>query len=504
MKTPKNLLILTAALLLVGISAVYFLNNYIKDQIIKGLEKEFPTSVLSYDEISVNVLGGNASISNFLMNNEGVRLSAAKVHIRNFSYSSYLSSGNYEIGSLLLIAPDIIINKSDTAAVKKDFENGREETKLLLNKVRVKGGSLRVIENDSANNTLFISIKNIELEKVLFGKRQKDALVPFDYGSYSVESDSIYYDMNAWNAITIQNFELKEDLVLTEFRIIPKLSRAQFDRQIPYEKDWIALKVDQIKFKDLAWKEVDDSLRINSPQAYIERANLQIYRNKLVTEDTRTKPMYSQMLRELGISLQLDSVVVKNSQIVYQEKVLESRPPAEISFQNVHAGIKDLTNFKSANGEFPKTRITAGAEFMGNSRLTLNWDFDVSNTMDEFHVWGTLASIKAEAMNPFLKHAMNVETEGLIETLSYNFYGNRNQAKGDMQMGYRNFKVNILKDGEEERKSFLSRLANLIIKNDAINEDVKQESIETQRDKTKSFWNFLWLCIRDGALKAFF
>ncbi|QED38115.1 hypothetical protein FK178_10440 [Antarcticibacterium arcticum] len=504
MKKRKNLFILVAVLITVGIGAVYLLNKYIKDQIITGLEKEFPSSVLSYDDISVNVLGGNSSISNILMNNQGVKLSASRVNIRNFSYSSYLRSGDFEIGSLELIAPVIVINKSDTATVKKVAEGEEIERNLLLKKFRVIGGSLRVIENDSASNTLFVSIKNIELEKVLFGKKHKGALIPFEYDSYKAESDSLFYEINAWNSITVRNVELKEDLVLTEFRIIPKLSRAQFDLQIPYEKDWIALKVDQITFQDLGWSKNEDSLMIKSPQTYIENANLQIYRNKLVTDDTRIKPMYSQMLRELGVKLQLDSVTVKNSKIVYEEKVLESRPPAEISFQNVQAGIKDLVNFNPGNGQFPKTRIKAKAVFMGNSRLTLNWDFDVSNSMDEFHVWGSLAAIKAEAMNPFLKYAMNVETEGLIESLSYNFYGNRSQASGDMQMGYRDFKVNILKDGEEKRKSFLSRLANLIIKNDAINEDVKQESIETQRDKTKSFWNFLWLCIRDGALKTFF
>lgn len=88
--------------------------------------------------------------------------------------------------------------------------------------------------------------------------------------------------------------------------------------------------------------------------------------------------------------------------------------------------------------------------------------------------------------------------------MAYNFYGNRNEAKGDMQLAYRGFKVNILKDGEQQRKSLLSRLANLIIKNDVADEDVEQEEINTTRDKTKSFWNFLWLCIRDGALKTFF
>lgn len=71
-----------------------------------------------------------------------------------------------------------------------------------------------------------------------------------------------------------------------------------------------------------------------------------------------------------------------------------------------------------------------------------------------------------------------------------------------MQLKYRDFKVNILKDGEEGSKSFLSDLANLILKNDSVNEEVSQENIEVERDRTKSFWNFLWLCIREGAIKT--
>ena len=504
MKKHKNLLILTTALLIVGISAVIFLNRYIKNQIIFTLENEFPPSVLSYEDISVNVLGGNSSLSNIILNRNGVKVTASRVIVRDFRYFSYLRSGNVEIGLLELISPEVVINKSDTTVTSQETKKEDVERSLLVNKFRTVGGSFRIIENDSAPNSLYVSLKEIELEKFLFVNKKKEGLLPFDHTSHKFESDSVYYDMDEWQSIAVTNVKFTKDLVLSNFSIFPKYSRAQFDQKIPYEKDWIALKVENVIFKDLEIDKINDSIYYKSPEGIIGNANLQIYRNKLINDDPRIKPMYSQLLRDLGVKLQLDSVIVKNSTIVYEERILESRPPALINFQNVNAGIKDLTNYKGAKENFPPTIVKAEAVFMGNSRLTLNWEFDVNNPMDEFQVSGRLAAIKAEAMNPFLKYGMNVQTEGVINSLAYNFYGNRNSAKGNMQMEYRDFKVQILKDGEEKRKSLLSRLANLIIKNDAVNEDVTQENIDVERDKTKSFWNFLWLCIRDGALKTFF
>ena len=503
MKNHKKLIILAVALLIVGISAIFFLNTYLKNQIIFSLENEFPSSELSYDDITVNALSGNTSIANILLNRNGVRIAAKRVDLRDFSYLTYVRTGNIEIGFLELISPEVVLNRSDTTVTSPRSKDNPERS-LMVKKFRSIGGSLRVIENDSAANSLFVSIKRIELEKVLFANKEKVGFLPFEHSRHHVESDSLYYDMNEWQSITVRHLKLTRDLELSNFSILPKYSREQFDQIIPYEKDWIALKVDNIVFKDLDLDKRNDSLYYKSPDAIIENANLQIYRNKLINDDARIKPMYSQMLRDLGVKIQLDSIRVKDSRIVYEERILESRPPAVIKFHNVNASIKDLTNHNPGVDDFPLTTIKAEAVFMENSRLTLNWEFDVSNPMDEFRVSGRLAAIKAEAMNPFLKYAMNVETEGVINSLAYNFYGNRNSARGNMQMEYRDFKVQILKDGEEKRKSLLSRLANLIIKNDAVNEDVTQENIDVERDKTKSFWNFLWLCIRDGALKTFF
>ncbi|HSP40982.1 MAG TPA: hypothetical protein VLN46_06075, partial [Gillisia sp.] len=295
-----------------------------------------------------------------------------------------------------------------------------------------------------------------------------------------------------------------EELSLEDFSIIPKYSKKVFDQNIPYEKDWIALKIEKVNFKGLDWQKEEEQALFTIPSTRIENANLQMYRNKMLRDDSRIKPLYSEMLRNLDFKLQMDEVNISGSYIEYEEKVLKDRPAGKLSFHNVNATIRNITNRNPESPDFPTTYIEARALFMGKTDITLNWNFEVNNKMDEFQVNGRMGSIRADYINPFLIPAMGVEAEGNIESLNYDFYGNRDQAKGNMQLSYRDFKVNILKDGEREKKSFLSGLANLILKNDRLNEDIQQENISVARDKTKSFWNYLWLCIRDGSLSTFF
>src|SRR5690606_22008737 len=277
-----------------------------------------------------------------------------------------------------------------------------------------------------------------------------------------------------------------------------------FDQSIPYEQDWIALKIEKANFKGFKFQSEQEMVSVTLASSSLKNAHMEIYRNKLLPDDSRIKPMYSEMLRKLGFLLHIDEVKVSNAYLEYQEKVLESRPAGKLSFHNIQANIKNISNLEPEAGSASLITVEAKARFMGETDLSLNWSFDVHNELDEFKVSGRMGAIEAENINPFLVPAMNVEAEGNIQSLYYDFYGNRNEAHGNMQLAYRDFNVNILKDGESERKSLLSRLANLIIKNDRMNEDVEQKNINTTRDKTKSFWNFLWLCIRDGALSTFF
>ena len=504
MKKIHKILIGAGILILVIVGAFLFLNNYLKKEIEKGLESEYDSSVLSYDDISINTFAGNAVIRNLKIKEGIFSLEAEAVNLDDFSYIDYIQDKNITIGRVHLVSPRVVFNKSDSISGNKDSEDEIGEKKIRVKKFSASGGNIRIIANDSAPDSFYSSLKNLLIEEIVIEKKVEGALLPFTYESVKIDSDSLYYALSDTHYMNSRQIKMRNDnLQIKGFSIIPQYSKEVFDQRISYEQDWIALKTQSINFNGLKFLRGQEQVAVLVSSSTIKNAHMEIYRNKLLPEDTRIKPMYSEMLRNLGFQLHMDSINISNSYIEYQEKVLESRPPGKLSFHNIQADIKNVSNRIPDGEDASLTTIEARARFMGETDLSLNWSFDVNNEMDEFQVSGRLGAIEAEHINSFLVPAMNVEAEGNIQSLYYDFYGNRNQANGNMQLSYRDFKVNILKDGEQQRRSLLSRLANLIIKNDRMNEDVKQEGINTTRDKTKSFWNYLWLCIRDGALSTF-
>jgi len=106
-------------------------------------------------------------------------------------------------------------------------------------------------------------------------------------------------------------------------------------------------------------------------------------------------------------------------------------------------------------------------------------------------------------MNSFLRPTLNIVVEGEIESLFFNFQGNKYKASGDMRLKYNNFKVEVLKKDGTGKNKLLSSLANLFVKKEANSKKLEKKGVEAVRDRTKSFWNYLWLFIRNGTLKSF-
>lgn len=502
----NKLLIGLGIFVVVVVGAILFFDYYLEKEIASQLENEFGNSALSYEDISVNVLKGNAALSKIAFEKGKISFSADDIKVRNLSYSDYILNGSIGIGELRLIKPQVKLNNDNAEVKESSEENNKEfEQQIKVNLVNIENGSLRIVENDTAVlDNLFLSIKTLNLNDVFLDESTLKNEIPFKYESVDVESDSLLYDMNADLTLTVAEFSFQnKELLLNEFKLTPKYDRAEFDARIPYEKDHIDLLVKSVLLKELRWETQRDSFFLQSQKVVIENADLNVYRNKLLPDDESIKPMYSEMIRNLGFKLKLDSIQINNSRIVYEEKVSETRGSGKLSFNDVQVSIENLSNVNMNAEDFPEVNVKAEALFMDESHLTLNWVFDVSDKTDAFQVNGRMEDLRAQAINSFLKPAVNIETEGSIKFLSYNFYGNKHEAKGDMQMGFRDFKVSILKDDGSEEKSFLSDLANLVLKNTVVNEDVEQKEVEVIRDKTKSIWNFLWMCIKNGALKTF-
>jgi hypothetical protein len=105
-------------------------------------------------------------------------------------------------------------------------------------------------------------------------------------------------------------------------------------------------------------------------------------------------------------------------------------------------------------------------------------------------------------MNMFFVPAVNVKAIGTLNELYFNYSGDKNDALGDMRIDYSTFKVEVLRKDGSSKNRLLSGIVNLFLDNNEKDGRVTKQDVSVTRDKTKSFWNYFWLCIRNGALQS--
>lgn len=504
MKKRAKIIVWISAILLLIFGGIIFLNYYVKGQIESAIDDRFSSSEVAYEKVFVDVFSGNSSILSPKLQLKNMKIEAEAFKVQDVSYWDYIFNNEISIGEIKIIEPHIVINQKDSISEDSKDQDNNFSKNLIIDNVHITGGSLKISESETKSDKMFLSLKELDLYDVLVNKETLQGKLPLEYDRLELTSDSVFYEMDEEHQIYVGNLQIKNgNLAVSKFRIVPLFSKREFDKRISMEKDRFELDIKDINISNLDWGYQNDTLQIKSSLTKINEASFSIYRNKLLPDDPSIKPLYSKMIRNLGIKIKFDSIELKNSLIVYEEQTNTDRPTAALRFSEINSVMRNVTNIGMDSPNFPKTKIHVEADFMDEAPLRLNWEFYVNDLQDDFRVYGELETIAAGAVNPYLRPAKNIELEGVIQSLYYNFYGDQENATGDMRMQFKDFKVEILKENDAGIKKFLSGIVNFFINNDATQGDLEITEIEVERDKSASFWNYLWLCIREGLLKSF-
>jgi hypothetical protein len=269
-----------------------------------------------------------------------------------------------------------------------------------------------------------------------------------------------------------------------------------------HERDHFDINIKSIVLKDQDFGYKQDSLfYFTSPSLEILDPNLIVYRNKLVVDDAKVKPLYSKMLRNLNFDLTLNSILIKNASIKYIEKVKSDAIAGEIDFSKLDATISNLSNtYKSPD----KTSININATFMKQTPIDIEWYFDINDVNDHFIFKADMGQLNANKMNMFTEPNLNVRLEGEIHKLYFTIDGYDNTSTVDLKLNYEDFKVIIMQKKERKENKFLSAVVNIFVSKDSDKREnqFRNGSASVERDKTKSIFNFIWLNASKGLLNA--
>lgn len=423
-----------------------------------------------------------------------------KTEKMNISISKIVNKAGeqMEINKLLIDSPTITLTPNQ---VKKKPAN---KTKLLMDRIKldtlsVNKGAFAIHQRKGDKHTLNIADVNATILNIEINDKTSLNKIPFSYDKTKFTTGAIKYDTQKYYDITADNLSIdNKDLKLTNFVMKPKYSRKKTVSMFRYADDIFTLNAKEITLKDYKW-DFDKAgvLLFKTELLNINQLDANIFRDKSPTFNMSIKPMFSKKLRDIPFGLQVNTVAIKNSKLVYEETDKNAVAPGKIMFHNFNATIK---NVYSGYGQtkVPTTSIAVNARFMNAAPLRVDWTFNVLNRSDQFNIQGKITNFPANSMQPFLQPYIKASTQGSISLVTFNFSGNNRSATGTYGMKYEDLRVTIYKKDGEKKKKFLSAVGNLIIRKNT-KDEVKTVNIKTvDRVQEKSFFNYLWLCIMQG------
>jgi len=302
--------------------------------------------------------------------------------------------------------------------------------------------------------------------------------------------------MNTLHDLTSEVFTYSDQsLSFTNFSIEPNFTKSEYVKHVETEKDLMNMKSKLLKISGFGLQKKDSLLHVVSNKIQIDSTNFNIYRDKTIADDTSYKALYSKALRELNFQLSVDSLMISEMELTYQELLDVDRKAGEIKFNAVQAQVLNIHN--SINAEQPDIKVEAKAKFTEGSEIVFNFNFVPDH--DQFYVSTYLKQIEDKSINGFFAPAMRMEMEGTINEIKTSSTGNNTEMNGDFSIAYEKLKLNILKkDGS--KNNFASLLSNAIVRNKDVDNQYELEKVK--RDQTKSFWNYVWTFHLQGLKKS--
>lgn len=507
----------------IGVISVFFfvilvnigLNYWIKKQLPIIINEKNKTEYnIQYEKIEVSLLSRNINATTLLVSpknqpkdsKNGLFSKIESITIKHFNIWDLAFNDVIQAESIIINKPRVILYKkgekliNDSKSIKKEIVEPFRKIVSVSN-IYLNDGTVDVVSLDTEKPILSVKKIILKLEGILITDATLDQKIPIQYKSYALVIDSIFYRESAFYHMNIGKISTEKNfLKIKNFSYIPQLSRKEFVKYLAKEKDINTLKFDSAHVEKMDWGFKNDRFYFKANSLIVNHFDANIYRGKMPKDDLSKKYLYNHLLRNIKFPLQIDTIQILKSKLVYEEEKEFEKGPGILNFDRFNM---QVTNLKSGFGlkKMKDVKIKVNCIFMKNSPLDVVWSFNVLDTKDSFHIQGTISNFDVAAMGRFSKPYMNASFTGVFNKYRFNFYGNDNIAKGNASLDYDDLKVKLYKKKNPEKEAKLkSAIVNLLVKDDS-KDKPKTADVELERIQEKSFYNFLWRSIAESLKK---
>lgn len=320
--------------------------------------------------------------------------------------------------------------------------------------------------------------------------------------AYSFEIDEGFYRMSFGN---ISLSSGGASMQVEDVRLQPLLSREEVIKRFAKAKTVASAEARAVHLSGVNFRKLIRQKYLDVEQVRVEQPLLKAYRDKRrPTDEDRSPPLHQQMLLKMDQLLNIRHLEVEDGFISYSERAGGGEEDGTITFEGLHAGLRNLTNDRRLWHDSLYMRLDVSARVMGEGDLRVSFSFPLEDDSLAFSVSGNLGPMDLTHFNRILEPVAFVHIkEGRARSMGFAFSGNRHFTEGVMRFKYNDLSVLML-DKQRGRVGFDEKLGSIIANAFVLKADnpkgvfMRIGKIHYERDPSKAMFHYWWHSLLTG------
>ena len=441
--------------------------------------------------------------------------------VRNNTIREIQSSGVFDITQLRMLNPkiDVYLDESGKAPNTKSSKDSLKSTKvglvesILLQDILINNGAIALHDKESGRiprmsfNNVNFGLQGLDFD-LLNSKTDINPQILLEKDLSLSLSNYQVYTKDSLNKLKIGKIRyLGNTLILDSVYYQPAMGRYEFLRKKGYQDNTMDAFVERILLEKIDFDAYFLNQHLKAEVLRFDGLTLDVFRDKRIPlKEGVVKPMPQKLMQNAPFDLELDSVIVRNGLIRYQEFAPKAMLPGAIRFEEVNASIAPFAMTKSSK-EFPlkSSMLEARAKLMGDGEVKLNANmfFGAPYPMD---VDVELGEFDLTLLNSMLASGVFIKVlDGRVTDGKWNFRMDDDDAIGEMNFKYKDLKIAFLDSLTLQRGNgklgLMTFLANAFTKSNNprkfFNRRVTSR-VYFERDKSKFIFGGWWLATFSG------
>ncbi len=450
---------------------------------------------------------------------EVLELVADELHIRQVSYKDLLTDGNVIFQVVEVRQPEIQYHfrpdeteEPPPGDEKADDVVEEQEVARLPAFIRVDSLVIREatgLTNDITGRRPSFRIGGTDIIGTGVELHTgPDGVVHYDLHEASVHAWDLNAELPPLYDVHVGSVEVDHPSGIGRIRglqLRPRKDQHSYGELVKHEVDLFDISMDSIFIGNIDAGAFIAHQVLHAGKVELHSPKAIIYRDKTLPDgEFKYRHLPISGLRQLGISIQVDSVQMIDGVVEYHEKDISGNDFGKVDLSSITGTMTGLHNRESGEDEY--LEVTASARVYGATTVNVHFRAPLNNTNDAFTLDAQLRSLPFTVFNRMTDELLNVKASaGTIHALDLHMQGNEWQASGTVDLAYEDLRIDIVPNADKWHQGKIKNLlANAMVRKRNLPEkgNYRQGTFTVDRRKDRAIFNFIWQAIKVGSVDS--